>query len=78
MFGNRVLRHASQIAYPFYIFHQTVIVVIGFYVLKWNIGVLPQFTIIILTATAVAFLLCEAIKMTNVTRFLFGIKAINK
>ncbi|MCP4543899.1 MAG: acyltransferase [Chloroflexi bacterium] len=77
-FGNRVLKHASQIAYPFYILHQTVIVVIGFYVLQWNIGILTQFTIIVVAATAATFLLCEVVKLTNVTRFLFGMKVRSK
>ena len=72
--NNRVLEHASQIAYPFYIFHQTVIVVIGFYVLQWNIGILLKFAIIVVAATAATFLLCELVKLSNVTRFLFGMK----
>jgi hypothetical protein len=73
-FGNRVLEHASQIAYPFYVLHQTVVVVIGFYVLRWNVGVLVQFAVILVAATAATFLLCQVVKLSNVTRFLFGMK----
>jgi glucan biosynthesis protein C len=72
--NNRALKYASQIAYPFYILHQTVIVVVGFYVVQWNIGILPKFAVIVVTATAATCLLCEVVKLTHVTRFLFGMK----
>ena len=35
-FNNRLLQHANEAAYPFYIFHQTVIVVLGFYIVQWQ------------------------------------------
>ncbi len=73
-FTNKTLKYASQIAYPFYILHQTVIVTIGFYVLQWNTNVLTKFAFIVIAATAATLLLCEAVKLTNATRFLFGIK----
>jgi len=74
-FVNAALKYASQAAYPFYLLHQTVIVIVGFYVVQWNIGVLLKFLIIVVAATVVTALGYELlVKRTNVTRFLFGMK----
>ncbi len=66
------LRYASEIAYPFYILHQTVIVIIGYYMLQWPTGATVKYILISTTALIVTVLLCEAVKQTNITRFLFG------
>lgn len=66
---------ASEIAYPFYVWHQTVIIAIAFYVVQWPLGVGAKFVIIALAALVVSVALCEVVKMTDVTRFLFGMKA---
>ncbi len=73
--GNGVLRYANEAAYSFYILHQTVIVAIGFYVLKWGIGV-PGAFLFIATASLVATLVIYEIvaKRIGVLRFLFGMK----
>jgi hypothetical protein len=74
-FGNRMLRYASEAAYPFYILHQTVIVIIGFYVTQWNVGVLTQFVVIVATASVATFAAYElVVKRIHVMRFLFGMK----
>ncbi len=72
---SRLLRYASEIAYPFYILHQTVIVILGYYVLRWDAGILVKYAIISTAALGVTVFLCEAIKQTNITRFLFGMKS---
>jgi len=74
-FHNRVLAYANQAAYPFYILHQTVIVVIGYYVLKLGLGV-PVGYLMITTASLVACILIYdlCIKRWNPVRFLFGMK----
>jgi len=74
-FSNRALKYASEAAYPFYILHQTVIVIIGTYVVQWNIGVWPKFLIISLASTLAILLVYEVlVKRTTVTRFLFGMR----
>jgi surface polysaccharide O-acyltransferase-like enzyme len=72
---NRVLPYANEAAYPFYILHQTVIVIIGFYVLKLGLGV-PLGYAVITTASLVATILIYdlCIKRWNPVRFLFGMK----
>jgi peptidoglycan/LPS O-acetylase OafA/YrhL len=69
---NRILRHTAKIAYPFYILHQTVIVVIAYYVVQWEAGVAAKFVVVSTGALIVTTLLCELVRLTNVTRALFG------
>jgi glucan biosynthesis protein C len=74
-FSNKALKYASEAAYPFYILHQTVIVLIGTYVVQWNIGVWLQFLIIgIVSVPAILFVYEVLVKRTNAARFLFGMK----
>lgn len=69
------LRYAARIAYPFYILHQTVIIAIAYYVLRWNSGIGPKYVIISTAALGVTLGLCELVRRTPVTRFMFGMPA---
>ena len=74
--NNRVLRYANEAAYPFYILHQTVIVAIGFYVLKWGLPVPAAFTFIALASVIASLAIYDLlVKRVGVLRFLFGMKA---
>jgi glucans biosynthesis protein C len=42
-FRNRLLDYANEGIYPFYILHQTVIVVMGYYVIAWPLGPTVKF-----------------------------------
>ena len=77
-FTNPILTYANQAAYPFYILHQTVIVVIGFYVVQWNAGI-PLKYLVITTASLIGSILIYdlLVKRTNITRALFGMKPIS-
>jgi glucan biosynthesis protein C len=76
-FSNRLLRYASEAAYPFYILHQTIIILVGYYVVQWNIGVWPKFLIIGVAALIGTLLVYDlAVRRTNLTRFLFGMKPL--
>lgn len=73
--SNRLLGYANEAAYPFYILHQTVIVVIGFYVLKWGIGVPAAYTLVLLLSLLATLGLYDLIvRRVRVLRFLFGMK----
>jgi peptidoglycan/LPS O-acetylase OafA/YrhL len=72
---NRALRYARDASYPFYILHQTVIVVIGFFVVGWTAAVLPKYLVIAACSLVVCIALYDlVIRRTNVTRFLLGMK----
>ena len=73
---NRPLLYSSEAALPLYVLHQTAIVVIGYYVIRWNLNVMGKFMSLCILST-VAIVVCYEIvvKRTNLTRFLFGMKA---
>jgi glucan biosynthesis protein C len=77
--SNSFLRYTGEASYPLYILHQTVIVVIGFYVVQWNTSILPKYVTILVAAVVVSTIIYDLlIKRTNVTRFLFGMRLKKK
>ena len=74
-FNNELLQYAREAVLPFYIFHQTVIVVIGFYVVQWHMGVMAKYLVISTASLVITIALYDLlVKRTNVTRFLFGMR----
>ena len=61
-------------AFPLYLFHQSIVVIIGFFVVKSVTNSLPAFLIITLSSFVATVVLYEITKRFAVTRFLFGIK----
>jgi peptidoglycan/LPS O-acetylase OafA/YrhL len=72
---SRVLRYGGERVYPFYIWHQTVIVVIAYFVVGWATGPLVKFAAISAISLLVTMALCEAVALTPLTRLLFGMKS---
>jgi glucan biosynthesis protein C len=73
--NHKVLAYANEAVLPFYLFHQTVILVVGFLVIRWNVGILPKFLIV----TAVSFPLILGsyellVRRFDAVRFLFGMR----
>jgi peptidoglycan/LPS O-acetylase OafA/YrhL len=78
-FPHTVLTYLSEGSYPIYLLHQTVIVMVGFYILQWQINVYAEFGLITLISTFLIFSLYEiAVRKTRMTRFLFGMKPKRK
>ena len=78
-FTNRFLRYFGEASYPLYILHQTVIVILGFYVVQWSTGILPKLLVIMVASFGITLVLYDlAVRRTNVTRFLFGIRPLRK
>jgi glucan biosynthesis protein C len=76
---NPFLRYAAEGSYPFYILHQTVIVVIGYFVVQGTESVTLKYLLIVIASLAATTLLYDLIvKRTNPTRFLFGMKPMPK
>jgi peptidoglycan/LPS O-acetylase OafA/YrhL len=74
-FRNRFLDYANRGSYPFYILHQTVIVLIAYVVYSWTWGIVPKYLLITtasLLITVAAYDLL--VRRTRPTRFLFGMK----
>jgi hypothetical protein len=68
----RLFRYANEVVLPFYVLHQTVIVVVGFVVLGWDLGAPISFVAIAAASFAVTALLAEGTRRSAPTRFLFG------
>lgn len=78
-FTNRFLRYFAEGAYPLYILHQTIIVIIGFYIVQWDIAVAAKYAVIVtlsIASTIIAYDL--VVRRTAITRFLFGMKSRKK
>ena len=77
--SNKFLKYTGQASYPAYILHQTIIVIIGFYVVQWQAGILVKYsTILVLSVIATTLIYDLLVRRTNVTRFLFGMRLLKK
>jgi hypothetical protein len=74
-FTNGLLRYANDAVLPVYILHQTLIVVIGYFVIQWNWPVAGKYSFIVFSVFVSSLLIYEIVRRNSVTRFLFGIKA---
>ena len=72
---SRLLTYANEAVLPFYLFHQTVILGIGWFVIRWNMGVLPKAIIVIVTSFSATLILYDVfVRDSNVMRFFFGMR----
>lgn len=73
--GSKALSYANQAVFPFYIFHQTVIVIISYYVIQLDASILTKFSMVLSSTVIFIWILYEVIlKRTIMTRAMFGIK----
>jgi len=78
-FTNRFLKYFAEAAYPLYILHQTIIVIIGYFVVQWCMDVPSKYAIIVAGSFAATVLTYDVVvKRTNITRFLFGMRSRSK
>lgn len=72
---SKVLRYLTEAIFPYYILHQTIIVVAGFYLTQLTLGAWPEFVLLVLaTAGACALLHEYLIRRVEWLRPLFGLK----
>jgi len=73
--NNRFLKYANEAVLPFYILHQTVIVLIGYFIADWQWAVLPKYLFLMTTSFVLIMVLYEAVvKRVSLLRYLFGMK----
>jgi glucans biosynthesis protein C len=75
---NHVLRYASEAAMPFYLLHMTFSVVTGYFAIQLDVPVMVKYPLIVLVATGLTLIAYELIRRWNLTRWLFGMKSMNK
>lgn len=74
-FNSQLRKIANEAIYPFYLLHQPVIVVVGFFVTAWNIPILMKvFIIIIFSLTITISIYWFLVKSYNLMRVVFGMK----
>ncbi|HEY0479064.1 MAG TPA: acyltransferase [Kofleriaceae bacterium] len=70
------LDHAQKLSYPFYIVHQTVIIVLGWSWMKLAIGPWARFGGVLISSLFVSWAICELIARIGPLRPLFGMAPI--
>lgn len=74
-FKNSFLEYANEAVLPFYILHQTVIVVIGYFIRDWQWAIMPKYLFLAGTSFVIILSLYEfLVKRINILRYLFGMK----
>jgi len=74
-FNHKVLVYANEAVLTFYLCHQTVVLVVEFFVIPWNLGILPKLLIIIAASFSLNLLLYELlVRRFCPMRFLFGMR----
>jgi len=66
------LPRVSELVLPFYILHQTVILTIGYLVIRTRMPDLARWALIAVTSLAVTVALCMLVRSVPALRFLFG------
>jgi glucan biosynthesis protein C len=74
-FSNKVLVYGNEAVMPFYLFHQTIILTVGWFVLPWNMGNTLKFLVITMVSFALTMALYDVfIRRISIMRFLCGMR----
>jgi glucan biosynthesis protein C len=68
------LAYLAEGSYPVYVLHQTVIVILAFYLVGWAVWEPLQWAALLALSVLGTFALYEAVRRWSVTRFLFGMR----
>ena len=64
---------------PFYLLHQTVILCVGWFVIRWQLGILLKFLIVVGISFPLILVLYElSVRRLDPVRFLFGMRPKRK
>jgi len=73
--SNGFLAYANIAVLPFYILHQTVIVMVGYFIRDWSLAVMPKYLLLAIVSFALIMVLYEyVVRRFAVSRLLFGMK----
>jgi len=72
---DRVSSYLSEAVLPIYVLHQTVIVVLAFYIVEWEVNALVKYLALVAVSFAIIVAVYDlAVRRAPLTRFLFGMK----
>lgn len=77
-FNNKFTRYFSLASFPLYFLHQSVLVIVAFYVVNLTDIILLQFISILILSFIITLLCYEVFRRFTVTCFMFGIKNRSK
>lgn len=73
--GGKFINYANEAALPVYIIHLPMVVMIGFYVIKFDLPIAVKYLAIVILSLIASILLYEiAVRRFNFVRFFFGLK----
>lgn len=72
------LAYWNRAVYPFYILHQTLIIIFAYYLMNLEWGLAAKFSILVVATFGSCWILYEILKRFRLTRILFGIKEQKK
>ena len=76
---GKTLKYANEAVYPFYILHQTVIIILGYYLKNVEMGLAAKFSIMVIGTFGISWLIYEfGIRRYAWIRPLFGMKRKEK
>ena len=77
--ASKPLSYANEAVYPFYILHQTILIIIGYYLMDLNWGLFSKFMIMTLATFLASWVIYEyGIRRWKFIRPLFGLKTKKK
>jgi hypothetical protein len=77
--NHKFLTYCSEAVLPFYLFHQTIILCLGWYVIRWDMGILIKLLIIAVVSFPLIMILYELfVRRFNIVRFFFGMRPKKK
>lgn len=76
---SKLRKLANEAIYPFYLLHQPVIVVVGSFIIHWNIPVISKVVFITLSSFGIITMIYWfLIRPVNILRIIFGMKTVRK
>ena len=77
--NHKFLAYGNESVLPFYLFHQTIILCVGWYVIRWDMGILIKLLIIAVVSFLLIMILYEMfVRRFNMVRFFFGMRPKKK
>jgi glucan biosynthesis protein C len=77
--NHKFLAYGNEAMLPFYLFHQTILLCVGWYVIRWDMGILIKLLIIAVVSFSLIMILYELfVRRFNIVRFFFGMRPKKK
>ncbi|MBI3151398.1 MAG: acyltransferase family protein [Chloroflexi bacterium] len=78
-FTNPFHKYASEAVMGFYILHQTILLIVGYFIVGWTLPAFGKWAVIASTSFVIIMALYEfVVRRVNIMRFLFGMKTMSR